>query len=830
MRHSLPWLMLLVTSAARAEVIDVSEGTNLALAIHPDNEFIVIDLVGGLWRLPVTGGGATPLIPAGSGIAQPRFDPRGESIVFQRWLDGQWDIWRLTLTSGLYEPLTETEFNEREPEFSADGRQVFFSGDRNGHYSLWSLDLDNDALRQLTDEPGDARFPAVDASGELAYVNIDSDRSAVMRFSGGLRGQSLFESARRIDAPSWRPGGGVLLINERIEGQSSDLSLYIDADEPVWRSLTVAEDVFVGRAGWLSAEEYVYAADGALWRRRIGSTERTRILVFAGVDVEYVGAEPVSRALDNPGPHAIAGINDLVHHEPTGRWAFSALSDLWLVDDKKIIRLTNDAVTDASPQFSPNGEWLVFASDRGGEMNVWQLRIASGQLLQLTDGPGRVFDPRVSADGRHIAFLETRGNGRWDSAALKLIDIDRPFESDTRATGLFDAGQLTWQGRYLRLMARDEPTGETLPHSFETEATDDRLPPTPDPDVLSELIGNPVLHWQPAVAESPFVIQAGRLFDGIRSDYQYHVDIHIQRQRITNIVPRGRLPLPELVIDVSDSTIVPGLIDAHAHLSKLDGTESGKHWLRHGVTTVRDVTVDPLGALERAEAWASGQQPGPRLIISPVTLSDEIRIPSTSPIIVSSGRGILGGLAHARVAQWVRDGNLVTGLSPVLAGADATGVPRVDLSTLDRSYEDVFGRIRASGAYLATGLAAFNVTNRTTRIGRLADTLARIMRSTGRIAIGSDAPAVGYGSGFHDELALLAESGIPEDQILRFATAGGAIALGLSLQLGTLEPGRLADLLVIDGDPLNNLGELERIDAVVLGGIWRDIEELGSDR
>jgi len=104
------------------------------------------------------------------------------------------------------------------------------------------------------------------------------------------------------------------------------------------------------------------------------------------------------------------------------------------------------------------------------------------------------------------------------------------------------------------------------------------------------------------------------------------------------------------------------------------------------------------------------------------------------------------------------------------------------------------------------------------------------MRSTGRIAIGSDAPAVGYGSGFHDELALLAESGIPEDQILRFATAGGAIALGLSLQLGTLEPGRLADLLVIDGDPLNNLGELERIDAVVLGGIWRDIEELGSDR
>jgi len=201
-----------------------------------------------------------------------------------------------------------------------------------------------------------------------------------------------------------------------------------------------------------------------------------------------------------------------------------------------------------------------------------------------------------------------------------------------------------------------------------------------------------------------------------------------------------------------------------------------------------------------------------------------------SPIIVSTGQQILGGLAHARLAQWIRDGNSVTGLSPVLAGADAAGAPRVDLSTLDRSYADVYGQIRASGVYLATGLGAFDAADSAMQIGRLADTFERIMRSAGRIAIGSDAPAVGYGSGFHDELALLADKGIPTDQILRFATAGGAIALGLSLQLGTLEPGRLADLLIIDGDPLNDVGDLKRIDAIILGGTWHDTESLGAPR
>ena len=764
MCRSLPWLFLLVTSVLKAEVIDVSEGTNLSLAVHPQNEFIAVDLLGGLWRLPVTGGGATALVPAGSGVAQPRFDPDGETIVFQRWLNGQWDIWQLNLASGRYEALTDTPYNEREPDFSINGREVVFAGDRNGRYSLWSLDLESQALRQLTDEPSDARFPTHDSAGALAYVSANGNRSQIKLYTGGPRGQALDGSSARVDAPSWRPGGGVLIVNQRIAGQRSDLSLYIDADEPVWRRLTTTEDVFVGRAGWLSAEEYVYAADGALWRRRIASTERTRILLFAGVDVEDVSDAGIDRPLDAPGPHQIAGINGFVRHQSSGVSAFTALGDLWIVNDGDIVRLTDDDATDAWPQFSPDGRSLVFASDRSGGIGRWRIQIDSGQMQPV---------PESSLD------------------AASRDSLTRNFDAQTAAAN-------------------------------STVTTAPALPP--------ELAADRALRWQPARAEAPLVIQAGKLFDGVRGEYQYHVDIHIDGQRITDIVSRGRLPLPDRVIDVSDSTIVPGLIDVHAHLATLTSPEAGKIWLRHGVTTVRDVTADWRAALERAETWASGQQPGPRLIVAPLERGAVIPIPARSAIVVSTGRRILGGVAHAFTDQWARDGETPIGLPPVLLDTGVPGAPRLTLSTLGRTYNDVFGQIGASNAYLATGLGALETARPAFGANRLTDAFQRIMQNSGRIAIGSDAPAVAVGAGFHDELGLLADRGVPADQILRFATASGAIALGLSLQLGTLEAGRLADLLVIDGDPLSNLDDLQRIEAVVVGGIWHDSESLTPTR
>jgi imidazolonepropionase-like amidohydrolase len=61
------------------------------------------------------------------------------------------------------------------------------------------------------------------------------------------------------------------------------------------------------------------------------------------------------------------------------------------------------------------------------------------------------------------------------------------------------------------------------------------------------------------------------------------------------------------VIDARDATVIPGLIDLHAHQSSLVGERLGRAWLAYGVTTVRELAANTGEAVERAEAWASGR-------------------------------------------------------------------------------------------------------------------------------------------------------------------------------------------------------------------------------
>ena len=81
-------------------------------------------------------------------------------------------------------------------------------------------------------------------------------------------------------------------------------------------------------------------------------------------------------------------------------------------------------------------------------------------------------------------------------------------------------------------------------------------------------------------------------------------------------------------------------------------------------------------------------------------------------------------------------------------------------------------------------------------------------------------PWVVPGAGFHRELELLAQSGIPARDLLSLATRNGAAALGLDA--GTVEPGRRADLVVLEANPLEDIRNTRRIRLVIKDGRpWR---------
>jgi imidazolonepropionase-like amidohydrolase len=80
------------------------------------------------------------------------------------------------------------------------------------------------------------------------------------------------------------------------------------------------------------------------------------------------------------------------------------------------------------------------------------------------------------------------------------------------------------------------------------------------------------------------------------------------------------------------------------------------------------------------------------------------------------------------------------------------------------------------------------------------------------------------------EIELLVEAGLTPMQAIQAATANGAAFLGRSRDLGTIEPGKLADLVVLTGDPLARISEIRTVQRVLSGGAWVDIKKYRDEK
>jgi imidazolonepropionase-like amidohydrolase len=89
-----------------------------------------------------------------------------------------------------------------------------------------------------------------------------------------------------------------------------------------------------------------------------------------------------------------------------------------------------------------------------------------------------------------------------------------------------------------------------------------------------------------------------------------------------------------------------------------------------------------------------------------------------------------------------------------------------------------------------------------------------------RIMAGTDttAPFVFPGSSLHEELALLVQAGLTPMQTLQGATRQPAEFLGKLQTQGTIEQGKIADLVLLDANPLNDIHNTQKIRAVILRG------------
>ena len=242
-----------------------------SFSVSPNGELLALGNDAGLWIMPVGGGAATPLLPVGTAAHNPGFSPDGTRLVYQSRHSGQWDLWTVELAGDDMRQLTTTDYDEVEPVYWPDGHSVVFASDRAGTYDIWELHLGSGALRRLTGRSGTAYFPSVSAHGDVVYANeTDDGRWSLYLLRTGVT-TLLARRSHPLQAPSWRPGGGLVVLTEQPNPTQSKLVMLLLDAQPLFKDLSRGELVEATPASWLSGEELVYAASGLLWSRPLGS-------------------------------------------------------------------------------------------------------------------------------------------------------------------------------------------------------------------------------------------------------------------------------------------------------------------------------------------------------------------------------------------------------------------------------------------------------------------------------------------------------------------------------------------------------------------------------
>jgi len=125
---------------------------------------------------------------------------------------------------------------------------------------------------------------------------------------------------------------------------------------------------------------------------------------------------------------------------------------------------------------------------------------------------------------------------------------------------------------------------------------------------------------------------------------------------------------------------------------------------------------------------------------------------------------------------------------------------------------------------------AFNDEDRqewTKNLGLMKQAVKTFQEAGGLLLVGTDSPgAVFPGWGLHQELELFVEAGLTEMEALQTATVNAAKVLGKEDELGALQVGKYADLVILDGDPLENIQNTQKIHRIISNGRILDPEAL----